>query len=493
MSPKPVVVSPSGGVPSLPLAVAVLITGAVACGPGTPTTPERVSQALKTTPGELPLGRVSVSNLTPTVGETVQVWAPYAGTWPAALDWEGVDENLGVRATVQPTAAGPLQLSVNSLEVSLNVQPASNTGTPALSSTAKRLPDLEHTCQDTRFPTLAGAFAVGCSSTGLVDTAIDLRTGQSLTLTGAVASPGVGVDTLHTPGHQRGIWKLPATQATAGSAAPQTRIDAPTATDGERAALLLDEHVTFFRPGEAQRRLPDARPVPWYAPAIAGDWMAWIDDREAQWTGRDLWLLGDDDQSFPLPLSRDASEPRHPAGRERWLGWIDDTHVWIEDMNTGERRGVEAQSGFRAGLGLWGPIGCWEERVTDRIDVACTDGLQAKDAGWPARHGPWLLYRRGDRVWLATADELILDDDDARATWTGTRLEGGYRDAHVDSTVTWTLDWPTQGWCARPWVAETGTWGSPQPLPPGENMLTHPGGDAMQLRPNCDDEGSVDG
>jgi hypothetical protein len=72
-------------------------------------------------------------------------------------------------------------------------------------------------------------------------------------------------------------------------------------------------------------------------------------------------------------------------------------------------------------------------------------------------------------------------------------VEGGYRDAHVDSPVSWTLDWPAQGWCARPWAAETQSWGSPQPMTPGENMLTHPGGDAMQLTPHCDDEGPVEG
>ena|GEM_PF-1237343 len=494
VSPKLVRASaPRSFLPALSLFVAGLLIGPLGCGFSEgPTTPQ-VRPELKATPGEVPLQRLSASNLRPTVGEVVTVWVPYGGAWPASIDWKGIDENQGVQATVTPSSAGPLLISAGSIQLELSVQTASNTGTPTLESTARRLPALEHSCKDSRFPMLAGAYAVGCSSSGLVDTAIDLRTGEQHTLQEAVASPGVGVNALHSPDHRQGIWKLPNPVPAGGSAAPRDRVEAPSATDGERAALLLQNHVTFYRPGDSSRRLPDAQPVPWYAPAIAGDWMAWIDDREADWTGRDLWVLAEDDKALPAPLVRDATNPRHVAGRGQWLGWIDDHAIWIEDMNTGERRGVEARSGFRAGLTLWGPVGCWEERLTNRVDINCTDGLEIKEAGWPSRYGPWLLYRRGGRVWLATAITLVLDDDDPRAISTGTRIEGGYRDAHVDGPVSWHFDWPADGWCARPWDNATNQWGAPTPLNVGTNHLTHPQGDAMQLNRSCEIEANVEG
>ncbi len=446
-------------------------------------------------PGTVPLGRLSVSDLEPGVGETVRVSAPYAGPWPVDLEWEGVDREEGISARVTPSTPGSHVVRAGGLAAVLRVQPAANRWLPSVEVRLLPLPALAAPCADRRFPRLAGPWAMGCGPTGRVDRAVDLRTREVIELASAGSAPGVGSPgVLVAVGQRPGrFWRLPA-QVPEAIPVPGTAVPiAPPAVSDDEVALLVPGRVARFRAGEPVARLQDADPLPWYPPALAGGWMAWVDGRERGVTGTDVWIW--DGAGKPLPLARQAGNERHVAGSGRWLGWIDDHSVAVEDLSTGERRSVRAEAGFRAGLSLWGPVACWEDRAGGSVDAACSDGLAIRgdgDQGWPSRWGPWLLLRVDGQVRLATARFLVLEDDDPRAVSDAPRVPGGHGGAHRQGEVTWTLDWPVAGWCVAQWEATPagGGWRAAGLLPEGEGVvIRHPGGDAVRLSP-CDEEGA---
>lgn len=432
----------------------------------------------------LALLAIAASDLRPAVGEPVRLYAAWAGGWPAQVEWRGVDEDLGLEARVIPRAVGPLVISAGGESITLDVQPADDTGTVVVRPDVRSLPTIEAgSCRDDRYPALAGPWVVWCSTTGRVDRAYHLDSRTNLVLSEGAEAPGIGPGALLSPA--LGLWRLPDT-----SPAPDlTRIAAgtvgPSATDGEHGAFAWADHVEAFSLTERVRTRTDAAPLPGYATALAWPWAAWVEDGGL--TGEDVWTRTE--AGARLPLTRTARSERHVVGDGRWLAWLDEDGVYVQDMARGERRAYAADTGFVYGLGLWGPVACWEDRGAFRagtgdIDVLCSDGVELRRPGHqraPSRWGPWVLFREAGQLLVATVPELILDDDDPRAEGIGKTQAGGWRGAHREGLVTWTLDWPVEGWAMDRWDGTA--WVPSGPVGVGRITLSHPDGDAVRLRP----------
>ncbi len=426
---------------------------------------------------------VAASDVRPAVGETVRLFAAWDGGWPAEVRWEGVDADAGLEATVTPKAPGPLTVRAGDATITLEVQPADNVGTGVVRPEVRSLPAVDDNCRDDRYPSLAGGWVAHCSTTGRVDRALDLATRATVSLSEGVEAPGLGPAAVFAG--DRGLWRLPSPTPEPDRVRFGEPPIGPPATDGEHGALAWADHVEAFPLAEHTRARTEAAPLPWYAAALAWPWAAWVEDGGL--TGEDIWARTTDARRFPL--ARGARSERHPVGSERWLGWVDEAAVYVQDMARGERRVYAADTGFAHGPSLWGPVACWEDRGALRtgagdIDILCSDGLELRRAGHqraPARWGPWLLFREAGRVMLATATELVLDDDDPRAEGAGRTLPGGWRGAHREGAVSWTFDWPAPGWRVERW--DGAAWTPGDVLPVGRVTVTHPGGDAIRLVP----------
>lgn len=414
----------------------------------------------------------------------------YDGSWPAALDWAGVDRAEGPVAEVLARAPGPIVVSVaqgaRSEAITLEVQPAANRGPiEAPPPLVRSLPALAGTCSDGRFPRLAGAWAVGCGPSGMVDRAVELATNRVVSLTGAAASPALAPGVVYAPGLEHGLWRLPEPNPVPGvHRMPAPGVEA-VATDGARVAVCTREDVQVFALFDAGRQRYAGRPAPWYWPAVSSLGVAWVELRDAALTGEDIWFLADGAHT-PEPLVRKAGQQRHLAASGPFLGWIDDDGVRVEDLRSGERRFYAADAHTSAGLSLWGPVACFEVFDGIDVDVACTDGLEVdrpEHQRGPSRYGPWILFREGAQVLLATAASLTLDDDDPRAAPLGPRVAdpAALRGARVDGGVVYALELPPGRWALElrgptGWV-EAGT------LDGGAAEIVAPWGDAARLAP----------
>ncbi|MDP2312300.1 MAG: hypothetical protein Q8P41_05300 [Pseudomonadota bacterium] len=429
---------------------------------------------------------IAASDLRPTVGEPVRLFAAWGGDWPAEVVWTGVDLDQGLEARVTPARVGPLVVSAGGVTLTLDVQPAADTSAPLVRPIARSLPDVDvDACRDDRYPALAGPWVVACSPTGRVDRAVHLGTNATVALTDGVVAPGLGDGTLLGP--SAGLWLLPAPSPVPDLTRVIDGVVGPPATDGVHGVFAWAEHVEAFALTDRARDRTDAAPLPWYAAAVAWPWAAWV--QEGGLTGEDVWARGA--EGAPIPLARTGRSERHVTGDDRWLAWIDEEGVYVQDMARGERRVYAADTGFVFGLGLWGPVACWEDRGalragTGDIDVRCSDGVDLHRPGdqrAPYRWGPWLLFREANRTMVATVPELVLDDDDPRAEGGGQTVAGGWRGAHRDAPVSWTFDWPAAGWIVERW--DGAAWVPGGPVAVGRITLTSPTGDAIRLRPEA--------
>ncbi|MCB9764526.1 MAG: hypothetical protein H6739_32425 [Alphaproteobacteria bacterium] len=441
-------------------------------------------------PAETP-PRLAASELQPGVGQSVRLWLSYSGPWPVDARWTGVDEADGAEARVVARSPGPLSIEVSvpgrpPARVRLDVQPAANRGPlPPPTVTVRALSGVSLPCGDPRYPKLAGLWAVGCSGAG-VDRAEHLLDHSRFALTGPALSPGVAEGRLYAPTRDHGLWVLP-------EPAPDHDVHhmpdaglAPPGFDGQRAAVSTEGQVEVFALSENTRQRYIADPAPWYPPALAGPWVAWVDLRDRALTGEDLWLLAPGAREAE-PWVRAPGDQRHVAGGgDRWMGWIDDDAVTIEDLERRERRRHPTDAHTSRGLTMWGPVACWEVWDDGDIDLACSDGLRVDRPGHqrsPSRYGPWLLFQEGAQTLLAAADALVLDDDDPRATALGPRVPApeALRGARVDGGVRYALQLPEGPWT----VARHGPegWGPPEPIEGGAISLVAPWGDAIRLAP----------
>lgn len=429
---------------------------------------------------------VAASDVRPTVGETVRLFAAWDGGWPAEIAWEGVDADAGLEAAVTPRAPGPLVVRAGEASITLDVQPADNVGSNVIRPEVRPLPDVPATaCRDDRYPSLAGAWIAWCSPTGRVDRATDLVTRATASLSAAVEAPGLGPAAILAG--IRGLFRLPDPLPVAEAVRVADPPIGPPATDGTHAAFAWADRVEAFDVTDVVRPRTDARPLLGQPVAIAWPWAAWVEDGGV--TGEDIWARAEDGRRFPL--ARAPRSERLVVGQDRWIAWTDEEGVYVQDMGRGERRVYAADTGFQHAPSLWGPVACWEDRGALRagagdIDLLCSDGLELRRAGHqraPARWGPWLLFREGERTWVATAPFLVLDDDDPRAEPGGATIAGGWRGARRDGPVTWTFDWPAPRWRVERW--DGAAWAPGEPLGVGRVAVTHPGGDAIRLVPEA--------
>lgn len=423
------------------------------------------------------------TDLRPAVGEPVELWAVWDGAWPAEVVWQGVDASDGLRAVVTPRAPGDVTVRAGERTLLLRAQPAGNGAVAEIEPVVVPLLDVDaDACRDDRFPALTGPWLVGCSATGLVDRALHLGTRARVELRRAVASPGLGHGALYDA--VAGLWRLPepAPEPVARLASPAV---GPPATDGTHVAVALVDHVEAFPADAKIRSHTEARPLPGARVALAWPWAAWVQREPA--TGEDVWVRGE--AGAPRPLARGEGPEWRLGGDDRWIGWIGPDAVFVEDLARGERRRYPADAGFLGELALWGPVACWEDRAALRagrgdVDVRCSDGVVVRRPGHqlhPARVGPWIVFREEGRVLLGTVPQLVLDDDDPRAEGAGATVAGGWRGARREGAVSWTFDWPAEGWRVERW--EAGGWTPGEALPVGRVTVTHPGGDAVRIVP----------
>lgn len=431
---------------------------------------------------------LSASTLRPAVGQAVHLWATWDGGWPATIPWTGVDVEEGTEASVIPREPGLLVIRAGEASLTLHVQAVEAAPVAPVPSLALPVYDVDaDACRDRRYPALAGAWLVWCSPSGHVDRARRIGTREDIALSLGVDRPGLGPSALLSA--SRGLWRLP-------TPAPDPTLPhvgaepvGPPATDGVHVALAYPDHVTVFPLSERLRMHTEARPLPWYPTALAWPWAAWVEDGGP--TGEDVWM--GDPAGKRQPLARTIGSERHIAGDDHYLAWVDEAGVYVQDTTRPERRAYAAESGFSGGLGMWGPVACWEDRGgllagTGDIDIYCSDGLSIVRPGnqlAPSRWGPWLIFRENGHLFLATAEALILDEDDPRVVPRegdeGATIAGGYRGAHRDRPVTWAFDWPAAGWVVER-AGPTG-WSPGEPLPVGRVTVTNPSGDAIRLRP----------
>lgn len=317
-------------------------------------------------------------------------------------------------------------------------------------------------CADIHYPALAGLWVVHCES-GDVDRAFNLETRQQVVLKGGVTSPALAPGVMYGP--TAGLWTLPSAEPTPLPAVIHGAEQGPPATDGAQAALLWSDHLEFFPLSAQVRTRTPARPHPGSPAAVAGEWVAWT---EADSGALRLELRG------PARASRSIPGAWGVAGSGPYLGWIEPGAVVVWDTRSDATWRYPAETGFNAGLTLWGPIACWEDRAafvagTGDIDVSCSDGWTLARPGhqlWPGRYGPYLIFREGEQVMVAIPDVLALSEEDPRATLSG-------------DTVRWAIDWPVAGW--RVERAGPDGWVAGEALPVGPSEIDAPRGVAVRL------------
>lgn len=438
-------------------------------------------------PARVALGRLSVSAARPGVGQEVELELPYAGAWPAALDWTGVEHAEGVQARWVARAPGPHRVAVAGVERVLEVQPGANRGVlPPPQVQVRSLPWVSGACEDPRYPRLAGLWVVGCGPSGQVDRALHLADGARVELEAAARAPAVAPGVLYAPTLAHGLWRLP-------GAAP--RLEGvmkvpfgglgPPGTDGVHGAVTTAEDVQVFLLEGRLREHIAARPAPWYPPAVGAGWVSWVDVGESWMNAEDVFTRAPG-ATLASPLVRRPGHQRHVAASGTLLGWVEDRRVCVERLPDGERRCVGAQPNPSRGLSLDGAVACWEEGGGEDVDLRCSDGLALRRPGHqrsPSRVGVWLIWREGAQVLVGQLDALTLDDDDLLASPQGPTVPApdALRGARVEGGVRYTVPLPGGVW--RVERHERGVWVQGEPVGPGAEVeVLAPWGDAVRLR-----------
>lgn len=432
------------------------------------------------------LGRLSVSPSRPGPGQEVLLELPYAGPWPAALRWEGVDSSASTQARWIAGPPGEHTVRVQGLERRVAVQPGANRGElPSPAAQVRALPWVSGACEDARYPRLAGAWVVGCGPSGQVDRAEHLPSGRRVELERGARSPAVAAARLYATTLQHGLWRLPGSAPTLDGVmrVPFSGLGPP-ATDGFQAAVTTAEDVQVFAlEGRLRAHLP-ARPAPWYPPAVGGGWVGWVDLREQALFGEDLYVRPPGAREG-VPLVRRPGDQRHITASGAYFAWVEEAAVCVERMADGERRCLPAAARPSRALSLDGPVPCWEELGPQDIELRCADGVLLRRPGHqrsPSRVGPWLVFREGVQVLLATLDAQVLDDDDLRAYPLGATVPdaAALRGARVEGGVRYLVELPEGRW--RVERHEGAGWAPGELLGPGLQQVEAPWGDAVRLR-----------
>jgi len=64
-----------------------------------------------------------------------------------------------------------------------------------------------------------------------------------------------------------------------------------------------------------------------------------------------------------------------------WLAWVSFSDVKLWNTKTGERRKIDAGTGFNSPPALGNGIACWEFRAEADIDIACSNSFRLSRDG----------------------------------------------------------------------------------------------------------------
>ena len=268
------------------------------------------------------------------------------------------------------------------------------------------LPWLDGPCDDPRYPVLDGAWAVGCGSSGRVERALNLDTGERVELSDALDAPAVGGGVIYVAGTRGGLWRLPAGEEDPEMVRIPVTGHAPPATDGHHVVVVTEDDLQVLELGERSRYHTEGWPAPWYAPAISGRWLGWVDVRALDERGEDV-LVWDREARELHQLAVGPLDERHVALDGDHAAWVDDEGVTIAHLVTGERQRVASDPRPTNRLSLSDGIACWEAWNGADVDVVCSDGVTVDGDGdqrTPSRVGDRILYVDAERTFLATVE-----------------------------------------------------------------------------------------
>jgi hypothetical protein len=202
---------------------------------------------------------------------------------------------------------------------------------------------------------------VACSASGAADRVIDLRTGREQPLSEVAGSWSKAVRDPITPA-ERGLG---------------------------RVAYGGRDFVAVFDEGSPTQFRYEARPAPWYAPAV-GEWIVWTEIRDGD---LDLHALPPG-ASEPVVLAAGPGPQHHPVSVGGRIAWVDRGDVVVAEPASGTLRRYEADAGFESAPALVGDRVCWEDRASGDILVRCDDGWSVEGRMPSASGGLLLVHTR---------------------------------------------------------------------------------------------------
>jgi hypothetical protein len=264
----------------------------------------------------------------------------------------------------------------------------------------RSLPWLGNDCEHPRLPTLNGPWAIGCKGASTPNRALHLETNQRIEHPplGAHWGHGDGFFVDHT---KRQYWTL-GTDSQLGLYPFSSTAHAPLRTDGSSLVVSSPGKLEWMRLGDDKRfTIPGANPAPWYAPAVSGDRIYWVQRGDLK-TGEDLWTYSlSEKRSWPVAQS-DAHE-RHVVAQGPYAAWLTDSSVHLFNTQNDEHRVFPGIVNSNEGLGLSDGVVCWEAHTPKDIDIFCSDGLHLERPGdqrHPTRWKKWLLFHEGNATLL---------------------------------------------------------------------------------------------
>ena len=189
------------------------------------------------------------------------------------------------------------------------------------------------------------------------------------------------------------------------------------AASGKVVALAFEGRLEISWDGGPVRTHVEARPLPGQL-AVGDNFVAWVERRD----GRDVLAITTPNAvvvspaSNPVKVVDNGGRARMPVAAGDWLSWVDANGVNGTNPH-GTTTGISpADTGFLHGLALARHDGrgelCWEDRSDlnsgGDIDLACLTGGRIERPGHQLApslilegSSYTLLFREGDRVWLA--------------------------------------------------------------------------------------------
>lgn len=285
----------------------------------------------------------------------------------------------------------------------VQAQSAENTTGDTLEKGAlivRSLPWLGNDCADPHLPTLSGPWAIGCKGASTPNRAQHVSKGTQLEFPplGQEWGHGEGVLVDHT---HRQFWRI-------GSDSREklhpfsSKIHSPLISDGQRLVISSPSKLEWVDLGDTHRfSVPQADPAPWYAPAISGDRLAWV-QRGSPQSGEDVWAF-DIQSKNAWPVAQSTEHERHVALQGVYIAWMTDTAIHLLNTESKAHLLFPGQVNSNTFLSLSQGVVCWESFERKDLDIHCSDGLHLDRPGdqrHPRRWKEWLLVHENNMALL---------------------------------------------------------------------------------------------